>query len=208
VCTGTRDLEYKKSVFINCPFDRQFQPLFRAIVFAIYHCGFNPVSALMEDNALNNRVDKICRIIRNCKYGLHDISRTELNNKGFPRFNMPFELGLFYGARNYGNKSQRVKTALIMERNKYSYQKFLSDISGVDIRAHKNDPKYAISHIRSWLQCESGHKKIVGMNTMLKDYLKFTSELPEMAKINGFRSDYDLNFTELLCLIKEFFSKR
>jgi hypothetical protein len=31
---------YNKSVFINCPFDRKYQPLFRAMVFAVLRAGF------------------------------------------------------------------------------------------------------------------------------------------------------------------------
>jgi len=63
-----------------------------------------------------------------------------------------------------------LKVALIMERSKYSYQKFLSDISGVDIRSHKNDPISVITHIRSWLSANQVRKTIVGINTMLNDY--------------------------------------
>lgn len=31
---------YENSVFINCPFDPEYWPLFEAIVFAAYDCGF------------------------------------------------------------------------------------------------------------------------------------------------------------------------
>ena len=31
---------YSDHVFINCPFDDQYKPLFNAIVFAIHDCGF------------------------------------------------------------------------------------------------------------------------------------------------------------------------
>lgn len=30
------------SVFINCPFDEQYQPIFEAIVFCVSACGFAP----------------------------------------------------------------------------------------------------------------------------------------------------------------------
>lgn len=35
---------YHQSVFINCPFDLQYQPLFEAIVFAVSNCGFIPAA--------------------------------------------------------------------------------------------------------------------------------------------------------------------
>lgn len=88
--------KYASSVFINCPFDDEFEPIRNAIVFAIYDCGFIPRCALEENNAGNVRFDKIQRIISECKFGVHDISRTELDDQNnLPRFNMPLELGVF-----------------------------------------------------------------------------------------------------------------
>jgi len=109
---------YNDSVFINCPFDTDYQPKLEAITFAVYRCGFYPESALSEDNALDNRLTKIEDLLSKCKYGIHDISRVELNLHGYPRFNMPFELGLFFGARKFGNKVQKSKNALIFEKNR------------------------------------------------------------------------------------------
>lgn len=97
-----RKPRYSDSVFFNCPFDAQYMPLFRAIIFSIYQCGFFPRSALEEDNGLDNRLDKIVRLVKECKLGIHDISRTELNAQGYPRFNMPFELGLFFRREEIG----------------------------------------------------------------------------------------------------------
>jgi hypothetical protein len=47
-------------------------------------------------------LSKIEKLIEVSKYGIHDISRTELNAHNFPRFNMPFELGIFFGAKRHG----------------------------------------------------------------------------------------------------------
>jgi hypothetical protein len=134
------EFDYEIKVFINCPFDDAYLPLFRATIFAVYFCGFIPKSSLNENNGMDNRIDKISRLIEDCRYGIHDISRTELNAAYLPRFNMPFELGLFYGARRFGNKNQKNKIALILERVKYSYQQFLSDINGVIFRLMKMNP--------------------------------------------------------------------
>lgn len=38
--------EYDLNVFINCPFDKDYAPLFDAILFAIYKCGFRPRCAM------------------------------------------------------------------------------------------------------------------------------------------------------------------
>lgn len=80
---------YNDSVFINCPFDDDYKPILRAIVFAVYRCGFYPQTALDEDDGTDLRLLKIIRKMKNCRYGIHDLSRIELNKANFPRFNMP-----------------------------------------------------------------------------------------------------------------------
>src|SRR6187200_1322487 len=113
-------------VFINCPFDERFQPLFRAIVFVVKACGFSPRCALEEDNATEVRVEKIMRIIGDCELGIHDISRTQCSGSPrLPRFNMPFELGLFLGAAKFGSAAQKKKSTLIFDVEKFRYRKFL-----------------------------------------------------------------------------------
>lgn len=188
--------DYNDRVFINCPFDDQFQPLFRAAIFTIYHCGFFPSSSMAEENGLETRIDKISRIIEDCRFGIHDISRTELNPAGWPRFNMPFELGLFYGAHRYGNDDQRIKNALILERQQFSYQQYLSDINGIDIRAHKNEPYWVIHHIRSWLGTNSKERAIPGINAIWKNYQEFLTQLPKILEAYGFQTPDQLSFGE------------
>lgn len=95
-----------KDVFINCPFSPDYSEFFQAIVFAVVRSGYTPRCARENDDGGEVRIEKICRIIRECRYGVHDISNTELDAaSGLPRFNMPLELGLFLGARNFGKKS-------------------------------------------------------------------------------------------------------
>lgn len=44
---------------------------------------------------------------------------------------MPLELGLFLGAKRYGTGKQRTKLCLILDRERYRYQKYCSDIARV-----------------------------------------------------------------------------
>lgn len=122
-------------VFINCPFDPDFTEVFRALVFCIYACQFRPRSAFELDDCGQLRLEKLYGLIEQCRYGIHDLSRTELDaaNK-LPRFNMPLELGLFLGAKRYGNAGQRLKRALILDIERRRYQKFISDLAGMDIK--------------------------------------------------------------------------
>jgi hypothetical protein len=60
------------------------------------------------------RIEKILDIIDQCRLGIHDISRTEQNEHGLSRFNMPLELGLFLGARRW-ERGKTKKIALILD---------------------------------------------------------------------------------------------
>lgn len=139
--------DYDQNVFINCPFDEDYQQLFRALIFAVFECGLRARSALEVYDGGEVRIEKIERIVGDCRWGIHDISRTELNAHSLPRFNMPLELGLFLGARRFGTGAQTRKSCLVLDHQPYRYQEFISDIAGQDIAAHGNDPARAIKAV-------------------------------------------------------------
>jgi hypothetical protein len=136
--------------------------MFRAIVFAAQDAGFVPRCSLELADATQNRLAKIEAIIAECRYGIHDISRTEPSPAGLPRFNMPFEFGVFLGCKRYGGPDQRSKTCLVLDREPYRYQRFLSDIAGQDIEAHAGDPRRAVQRVRDWLRNASRRSTVPG----------------------------------------------
>ncbi len=173
--------DYAKGVFLNCPFDDQYAPLFRASAFAIFDCGFWPRCALEVDDAGEARIEKIARIIAGCKYGVHDISRTQPDaDSKLPRFNMPLELGMFLGAKKFGTGRQQKKVCLILDSLPYRYQQFISDIAGQDIQPHHNDPRTLISVVRSWLRTASGSESMPGGAEIYRRYLLFVGDLPTL----------------------------
>src|SRR5205823_9748428 len=79
--------EYERNVFINCPFDDEYTPIFEAIVFTIQACGFRPICARSRVNSSEVRIHKILEFIGECRYSIHDLSRTELDRTSLmPRF--------------------------------------------------------------------------------------------------------------------------
>jgi len=50
--------EYERNVFINCPFDDDYAPLFEAIVFAINDAGFRPKCARERLDSSQVRLQK------------------------------------------------------------------------------------------------------------------------------------------------------
>ena len=171
---------YAASVFINCPFDLNYRPMLFAATFAILDCGYQPRCAQEEEDGGAVRIEKIKQIIQDCKFGLHDISETTLGINGLPRFNMPFELGLFLGARQFGDSGQKGKVTLIVDREPYRYQAFLSDIAGQDIRSHGGDTETLIAIVRNWLSTATKRKTIPGAAVIRQRYRDFNVQLPEL----------------------------
>jgi hypothetical protein len=176
-------LSYDDNVFINCPFDDEYKPTFDAIVFAVHDAGFVARCSREVDDASRFRLAEIMRIISECRYGVHDISRTGLDRKHkLPRFNMPFELGIFLGCKRFGGAPDDGKTCLVLDRTRYRYQKFLSDIAGQDIKSHGNSPNKAVSQVRKFLRTESGRVNIPGEARIWNRFKQFEKELPLICK--------------------------
>lgn len=128
------------------------------------------------------RIEKLYSIIEECRFGIHDLSRTELDEaNGLPRFNMPLELGMFLGAKRYGGASQKKKRLLIFDVEPYRYQRFISDLAGMDIHAHGRDPIRALRETRDWLANVSRRAGLPSADRLERLYRAFQGELPDMA---------------------------
>ena len=190
-------------VFINCPFDPGYQPIFNAIVFAVYDLGFVARCALEEDDAADFRLSKIERMIEECRFGINDLSAVALNAAtNLPRFNMPLELGLFFGCKRYGPKNQDRKRTLVLDTDQHRYRQFISDISGQDIRAHGGDPERAIRALRDWLQASSRRTGLAGGGEIVERYRRFQIDLPAVCAEEGLEPD-KLTFIDLSTLVAD-----
>lgn len=198
---------YRKSVFVNAPFSDDRRDLFNAIVFSVLACGFTPRCALELDNAGQVRFDKIVGLIRDCHLGIHDIFYMELDG-GLPRFNMPFELGVFLGADRFGHGWIGQKACTIFDREPFRYQRALSDIAGQDIRAHGCDPQRASGETRLWLSHHTGPRtQIPGAAAIWGMYREFEADLPALA-IASMRDGGDLTFLERRHIATEWLRRR
>ncbi len=189
--------DYNKNVFVNCPFDGQYRNLFRAMTFTIIDCGFRPRCAQEIDDASQVRMAKIEGLIEQSRYGIHDLSRTELDKTSeLPRFNMPLELGVFLGAKRFGDSAQRRKSCLIFDIEPYRYQQFISDIAGQDVTAHQNDYKKVVKQVRNWLRAQSKRKTIPGGAIILERYEEFQAALPSICEDLKFDPEDQLPFSD------------
>lgn len=176
--------KYNQNVFVNCPFDNDYQSKFDAIIFTVFECGFIPISAKDENNCGEVRIEKIFKLIEKCRFSIHDISRVELNTEGLPRFNMPLELGIFLGAQKYGIGKQNQKSALIVDSEEYRYQSFISDIAGQDIKTHHNDHETLIMLTRNYLSPHTS-TRISGATKIIERYEQFQQDLPSLMETFG-----------------------
>lgn len=160
--------------------------MFRALVFTIYACGFRPRSARELDDGGQTRIDKLFTLIDECRFGIHDLSRTELDQaNGLPRFNMPLELGIFLGAKRYGGAARKTKRLLILDVEPYRYQRFISDLAGMDIHAHAGDPIRALRETRDWLANVS-RRVLPSPDRVAGLYRAFAADLPALARVLEF----------------------
>lgn len=182
-------------VFLNCPFDEDFKPLFAALVFTCFACGFRPRSALEDSGKGVMRYDRLCKLVEDCDFGIHDLSRTESGKDGLPRFNMPFELGLFLGAQRFGGSRQKRKQTLVMVRSKHVLGKYLSDLAGVDPVAHEAETAKLIRYVRDFFvralaeEARTGGRdapRLPGAVAINTRFEAFQAALPGIAEAGGF----------------------
>lgn len=158
------------AIFINCPFDTEYRPLLNALLFTSTYAGLIPKISETKDSGIE-RISVIKTLVAESHFSINDISRIQFTNNILPRFNMPFELGLDIGCKTFGNENQQAKKILILEKEQYQYQKFLSDISGNDIQAHENNEDIIIRKVRNWLV--SNDFRLESTNELLEKYEEF-----------------------------------
>lgn len=190
------------NVFINCPFDDEYWPILKAIVFTIHALGFVPRCALESYDASESRLKKILDIIAECRYGIHDLSRVEISDDSeLPRFNMPFELGLYLGCRRFGGVFHYKKKCLILDRDPFRYQRFISDISGQDIKYYREgDIEEVIDGVRELLY--DNRRKVPGRILIYNQYLQFEQNLPAIYTELGI-DEQKIGFNDFSNIVKD-----
>lgn len=203
--TANPPIHSNTHVFINCPFDDDYRPIFEAIVFTVQDLGFTARCALERDDSGEVRLEKIFRLIGECKFGIHDLSRAETNSSALPRFNMPFELGLFMGCQRFGGVRQQHKVSLILDSEPYRYLEFITDLRGLDIKAHDNDPEKAVHSVRRWLAPRPERSNRLGAEVIWQRYLQFRAELPTICSgLNISPDELTRSFSEYVQVVQGF----
>jgi hypothetical protein len=193
---------FERNIFINCPFDTDYIELLRPMIFTIVYLGFNPRIALENTDVSTPRLDKILTLIRDSKFSIHDLSRIKSSKKNeFARLNMPFELGIDFGSKEFSKKHNE-KKFLVLSDEDHGYKRALSDFSGFDAQNHKNDPIIVVRILRDWIYEISDSPKLIQplalWHKFLNDFLPFLIAKKMGA---GYTTDEDL---QTIFPIKEF----
>lgn len=187
------DPRFEISVFVNCPFDEAYYSLLRPLLFTVVYLGFAPRIATERSDSAENRIDKISGLIRDSKYSIHDLSRIQAATAGeFSRMNMPFELGVEYGCRLFGPGALSEKQCLILETKRYDFMRALSDLSGVDIKSHSDEPDEVVRAVRNWFVETVGLRGINSPTVIWYRFTDFASDFYDARAQEGFTQD-DLN---------------
>ena len=116
--------------------ERNFAPSFSPSFARVSHLA----ARSRPTTASENRFEKICKIIGECRYGIHDISKTEPDPASGLSSNSICRLSLASssGAKKFGARSQRIKE---MPSSSHRTRSSLSaihrpTIAGQDIHAH------------------------------------------------------------------------
>lgn len=197
--------DFDRSVFINCPFDADFAPLLEALFFTLILLGYKPRIANEQINTIDARMARIEQIITACEFSIHDLSRCMASHEGeYYRLNMPFELGIDYGLRLYGEDRLRNKKILILSEIAFSRNIALSDLSGCDAEVHSADQETLIRRVRNWFRSQSGGR-LPHANKIFGQFLGFQEWHYEKELAHGASKEDILNMPvrELLDAIED-----
>lgn len=182
--------KFRRSVFINCPFDEEYKSLLRPMLFTLVYVGLLPRLASEKSDSLEQRIEKILRLIKECKYSIHDLSRIKSEKaKEFSRLNMPFELGIDYGCRRIAKDHLSTKRSLILENRRNDIQKALSDLNGVDIKCHNNKPARTVRALQHWLIETVGLSDVESPSVIWDKFNEFNYDFYERRKAQGYSKD-------------------
>jgi hypothetical protein len=204
-----RPSDARPRVFINCPFDDDFGELLRALAFAVSACGYQPTCALDEDDAGRIRFDKLKSLIAEADLAIHDLSRIELSEETLtPRFNMPFELGLYLGAKHFGGSRQRTKRCLVLARSRREWAPTISDLAGVDPAFHGGKPDAAIRAVRDFLHAAPDGSVLPGETALIADHRRFLRDLPQIAESARQTPQEALRYRNYMAFLEEFLVRK
>jgi hypothetical protein len=177
--SGRGDSEIRRdrarNAFLNVPYDKQYEPLLLAFIAGVCAFGLTP-RATIEIPGSRRRLDRIIRLIGQCSYSFHDLSRVTVGGAApkTPRFNMPFELGLVV-AKSIGARTRH--HWFVFESQAHRLNKSLSDLDGTDPHIHNNQAKGVLRGLLNALAQRRKSPTLSELMSAYRDLKKSASKL-------------------------------
>jgi hypothetical protein len=168
----------ERSVFINCPFDDDYLPLFDAIVFATTASGYTPRCALESGSVSDPRMDQIFDALTSSKYSIHDLSRCKGEGTvNLARFNMPLEFGIAFGKAYVRYEGRRLHDWLVLLPQGHFYRAVVSDLGAYDPPTHKGTAESIVVPVMAWLATRPNAPETPGPKRVLAAMPQFEAEV-------------------------------
>jgi hypothetical protein len=183
------------AVFLNIPYDTEFQSLYLAYVVGLYQLGLEPYIAAGVPGG-KRRLNRILSLIRSCRYSIHDLSRVELSPHGLgtPRFNMPLELGMTI---MWAELNEESHTWFVMESTPRRLDQSTSDLAGTDPNVHFGTVEGVFSELRSAFVTQDAPT----VPKMMEAYRIVESEVGVILANAGTRNIYAASVFKEICLL-------
>jgi hypothetical protein len=157
----------ESSVFVNCPFDKDYSELRDAIIFTCVQAGFVPWMAGSTGDVAVPRVERVLHAFGKCRYSIHDLSRYQGEGAlNLARFNMPLELGMAMALRGL-QPPVDAHDWLVMVPGGHVFQRFVSDLAGFDPATHDGSPERVAIAVLSWLMTRPTIDVAVGPDELI-----------------------------------------
>jgi hypothetical protein len=195
--------EKRANVFLNVPYDNRFENLYLAYIAGLTAFGLVP-RATLELRPSERRLDRIIKLMRSCRYAIHDLSRVELDRSPplTPRFNMPFELGLSVAIERFGTKDHSWH---VFESRYHRLAKSLSDLNGTDVYIHGG----RIDGIFRELCNAFVHLDLQPtVQSMARVYRDLRKGLPSILRAAGAKSAFEARPFKEICILAKLSSRK
>ena len=192
-----------RAVFLNLPYDKEFEPLFLAYIAGVSCLRLIPCVTLGIPGG-DRRLDRIFDLVRRSRYSIHDLSRVEMDTHRppTPRFNMPFELGLAVAWTKINRARHRW---FVFETQPRRVMKSLSDLNGTDVQIHRGTPGGVMRELCSAFVSVRRQPSI---QEMMQVYRHLKRAVPEIQQRTGATTIYEARIFRELSLVAAALARR
>lgn len=185
-----------RAVFLNLPYDKEFEPLFLAYIAGVSYLRLIPRVTLGIPGG-ERRLDRIFDLLSRSRYSIHDLSRVEMDahRPPTPRFNMPFELGMAVAWTKTNRTEHRW---FVFETRPRRVMKSLSDLNGTDVQIHRGTPRGVMRELCSAFVSVHAQPSV---QEMMQVYHKLKLTLPEIQQRTGAQTIYEARIFSEVSLV-------